>query len=166
MLKTNCFKLTTIIAILLVSLSLGDVASDPQSMGMGTARITYGSAVDAAILNPAVLGAQFQNSGAIRFIPVNSYSIGYWSDKLALTPYRELFTFTEDNTWQRLLTQYFNSSFRLKNLSPEETSEKVSKKIKGGTSIYAGTNIPLIGFAHWRLAFDLRNIVDVQVDLP
>ncbi|MFP4418459.1 MAG: DUF5723 family protein, partial [Chitinispirillaceae bacterium] len=136
-------------------------------MGMGTARLAYGGGVDAALLNPAFLGAELQPWGGLRLIPlVGSYSAGYWSDKLALTPYREIFNIDEDGQWQEIVTQVINSSFRLAEDSPEQSSEKICDIIEGGTSVYSGVNISLLSLVLGKIGLDVRTAVDAQVDLP
>jgi len=141
-----------------------ETGSDPS--GMSTANVVYNSGINAAVSNPAILGSELKPWGGIRFVPFTSYAAGYWSDRLALTPYKEYFSIDQDGQWQSLVAHLVNSSFRVAGKSAEKTSEKITRKIKDGTSVYLGTDIPLVALNIGRVGVDVRNVVDVQVDLP
>lgn len=140
---------------------------NPASLGIGNAQIVYGGSNNAAIFNPAVLGAQIEPSGRMQFFPIcNSFTAGYWSDKLALTPYKEFFSIGEEGQWQKIVTQIINSSFKVAGETPEETSRKITKKISGGTSVYSDVGISLLELTLGKLAFDVHTSASIQVDLP
>ena len=146
------------------SMAVAETGSDPS--GMSTASVVYNNSINAANSNPAILGAELKPWGGIRFTPFTSYAAGYWSDRLALTPYREYFSIDEDGQWQALVKNLINSSFRVTGKSIDETSEKISRKIKDGASVYMGTDIPLASVNIGRVGVDVRTVVDAQVDLP
>lgn len=141
-----------------------ETGSDPS--GMSTAGVVYNSGTNAAVSNPAILGAELKPWGGIRFVPFTSYAAGYWSDRLALTPYKEYFSIDQDGQWQSLVANLVNSSFRVAGKSAEKTSEKITRKIKDGTSVYVGTDIPLVALNIGRVGVDIRTVADAQVDLP
>lgn len=145
-------------------MAVSQTGSDPS--GMSTASVVYNSGINAAVSNPAILGAELKPWGGIRFIPLTSYSTGYWSDRLALTPYKEYLSIDQDGKWQPLVTHLVNSSFRVAGKSVEKTSEKITRKIKDGASVYVETDIPLVAVNIGRVAVDVRTVVNAQVDLP
>jgi hypothetical protein len=127
----------------------------------------YGGGIESAVLNPALLGAHLEPWGGARLIPFcNSNSFGYWSDKLALRPYRGLFSIGKDEKWQPLLTELLRNSFRIADKSPEETSRRITRGVKKGISIYNRAHVSLLGLTLSTKAFDIRTNIDVQVDLP
>ncbi|MBN1760108.1 MAG: thrombospondin type 3 repeat-containing protein [Chitinispirillaceae bacterium] len=142
-------------------------SADPSSLGMGNARMVHGGGSNAATLNPAILGAQLEPWGGAQLFPlVNSYTAGYWSDKLALTPYREYFSIDEDGQWQKIVTQIIGSSFNVAGKSPAETSRRITRKIDGGASVYSGAGLSLLGATIGNVAVDVRTSVDARVDIP
>lgn len=145
----------------------GEPSADPSSLGMGNARIVHGGGSNAAALNPAMLGAQIEPWGGAQLFPlVNSYTAGYWSDKLALTPYREFFTIDEDGQWQRIVTRIISNSFNVVGKSPSTTSDKITRRIKGGVSVYTGAALSLLGVTIGKVAVDVRTSVNARVDIP
>jgi hypothetical protein len=146
---------------------LGISGQDPYSLGMGNSRLFYSGGICAAASNPAILGARFEPWGGAQLLPLcNSVAGGYWSDKLALTPYREFFSIGEDGQWQRLVTQLINQSFRVTGRSAGETSERITRAMEKGVSIFGGSNIALLGLTLDKIAVDVRTSVDVRADLP
>lgn len=149
---------------LLFEIAAANDGSDPS--GMSTARVVYNSGVNAAISNPAILGAKLKPWGGIRVAPFTSYAAGYWSDRLALAPYKEYFSIDQDGQWQPLVEHLVNTSFRVAGKSVEKTSKKITRKIKDGTSVYVETDIPLVSVNIGRVAVDVSTSADAQVDLP
>lgn len=162
--KNNRLFLFTVAVLHLLAASSN--ASDPYTMGMGTARLAFGGGIDAAVLNPAFLGSELQPNHGLRIPPLNYYSSGYWSDLLSLTPYKEYFSINDDDTWQDLVTHLVNKSFRVTGKSAEKTSKIISRKIDDGTSIYSNTDISLISVKSGRIAVDIQTSVAAQIDLP
>ena len=154
------------ICILFYSIVNGETGNDPSSSGMGNIRNVYGSGIETAIFNPAILGSQLGPWGSVKFIPLNSYSVGYWSDKLALTPYKEYFSIDEDGQWQALVNQLINSSFRIAGKTPRESSKKITKKIKDGASVYTGVDISLMGAVAGKIAIDVSTSAHIETGLP
>jgi len=154
------------ICILFYSIVNGETGNDPSSSGMGNIRNAYGSGIETAIFNPAILGSQLGPWGSVKFIPLNSYSVGYWSDKLALTPYKEYFSIDEDGQWQALVNQLINSSFRIAGKTPRESSKKITKKIKDGASVYTGVDISLMGAIAGNFAVDVSTSAHIETGLP
>ena len=141
--------------------------TDPYSLGMGNSRIFYGGGSGAASGNPAILGARFEPWGGAQLLPLcSSVSAGYWSDKLALTPYREFLHFREEGQLQRLAAQLINESFRVSGKSAAETSERISGAVRSGISIFGGSSVALFNLTLDRMAVDVRTFADVEVSLP
>lgn len=146
--------------------SNAEVSSDPYSASMGNARTAYSGGIDAAVFNPAFLGSQLGPWGGLRLVPMSSYTVGAWSDKLSLIPYRDYFRIADDGKWQAIVNEVINQSFRVKGKSPEESSQRISEKIKGGASIYTGVDLSLFGLALGNFAIDVRTESHTQIDLP
>ena len=135
------------------SMVMGFPGTDPYSLGMGNARMVSGGGINAALLNPAILGAQFEPWGGAQLIPLsNSISAGYWSDRLALVPYKEFFSINEEGQWQRLAAQLINESFRVAGKSAGETSRRITDAAKDGVSIFGGSNVALLGLTLGKIA--------------
>lgn len=66
----------------------------------------------------------------------NRIETGYWSDKLALVPYREYLSVGKQENWSRLAAQLLSESFNLAGKNAEETSQMITEAIKGGASVY------------------------------
>lgn len=167
-LKTGLFFTVMLCHLLLIYRpALGISGQDPYSLGMGNSRLFSSGGITAAVANPALLGAQFEPWGGAQLLPFcNSITAGYWSDRLALTPYREFFSIGEDGQWQRLVTQLVNQSFRVTGRSAGETSERITDAVENGVSIFGGSNIALLGLTLDKIAVDVRTSADVQADLP
>lgn len=148
------------------SLVNGEISPDYFSKELGNIRNIYGGRIETAIFNPAVLGSQPNDLRCIRFIPLNSYTFGYWSDKLALTPYKEYFSITDDGQWQAIVNQLIVSSFRIAGDTPENASKKITKKIKDGVSVYTGLDIKLMGATIGNIAFDIGTSAHIETHLP
>ncbi|MDO5575586.1 MAG: hypothetical protein Q4F84_00790, partial [Fibrobacter sp.] len=164
--RTGKKAFIVLICMAVLSVVNAGIHTDPFSCGMANILNTNGNRIETAIFNPAILGSLPEESRCIRFVPVNSYSVGYWSDKLALTPYREYFSITENGKWQRLLNQLINSSFKIENETPKNASKKITRKIKDGTSVYAGLDISLMGTAIGNIAVNIGTSAHIETSLP
>jgi hypothetical protein len=100
-------------------------------------------------------------------IPIyHSIYAGYWSDKLALTPYRDYFSLGSPGRLQRLTAQLLNQSFDIAGVSAEESSRKITEAVKNGLSIYGSSTIILLCVEQSDIIIDVRTSADMQIDLP
>jgi len=93
-------------------------------------------------------------------------SVGYWSDKLAMTPYREYLSIGKQGTWQRLVTQLLNESFGIAGRNAEESSRLISRSVRGGVSLYGTASVipfevPIHGFRT-----SLHSSMTTRIDFP
>ena len=127
--------------------------------------LLYNGDVNTGLIPPAFFGAKHPDETA-GSLPFTTFSAGYWSDKLALTPYREFLSLQENGHWQQLFTRIISQSFRVTGKSASETSQQISKKISDGASIYGVSDLLLFGERSGSFFVDIRTSVDLQIDLP
>lgn len=155
----------TILILLTVHLSvLG--AIDPTTSGLGNTlnRNILGHTIEAAQNNPALLGVNRTPKAGLVF-PLSNFSIGEWSDKLALSPFNRYWV-EDSKEASALFTKILKKSFRLDGLSPQEVSERLEKKFKGGVSIYNGFSTTLLSFAKNRFGFDVTTHLNQELTIP
>jgi outer membrane protein OmpA-like peptidoglycan-associated protein len=144
------------------SLFLGSaiVNQNPRSAGTSLGRNVSGTTFEAAYHNPALLGLDRPPTGGVLFIPVTNYSIGYWSNKLALSPFHNYFGDAEQ-TVDNLLQRSFDFSG-----SPSQAADRVKNQLKGGADIYAGTRIGLFNHTNNFYAIDVTTGFDEALHIP
>jgi outer membrane protein OmpA-like peptidoglycan-associated protein len=154
------------IAILFVAIGVvgAGVDHNPLSNGTTLSRNTLGHNFEAAIHNPALLGLERVPKGGL-MLPGTMVGVGAWSDKLALSPFNKYATKTDRET-SALITHILDRSFDLEGLSPDQVSDRLTEKLRGGVSLYAGYRQSLINYGYGRVAFDVTTHVDEQSKIP
>ncbi len=150
------------VLILLFSTAvLSDVDHNPVSNGNTTTRNALGRTIEGPLHNPAILGVERTPKGGMTF-PASNLGVGVWSDKLALTP------LVGGRLDERsiLTSEILTRSFKLRGLSPEEVSEKLTKEFRGGVRAYAGARTSLLNYAWSRFAFDITTHMDEEIRIP
>lgn len=140
-----------IIAAILAAPTLIVAAVDdaPISAGMTTGRNMTGSAPEAPFQNPALLGCDRVPAGGILLAPITNYGIGFWSDKLALSPFSLLANPPTDSVRTKALIKDVlrNTIGATDGMSPDDVSRKAAEVFKGGASIYSGFRTTLLSFS-------------------
>lgn len=159
-------KQTVIICILMFLHLSVHAAIDPTSSGLGftQGRNTTGHTFEAAFNNPAILGVNRAPRAGLIF-PFSNFSIGEWSDKLALSPFNRYWV-QDKEEFSALLTKVLKRSFRLDGLSAEEVSRKLEDKLQGGISVYSGVSTTLLSFAGRRIGFDITTHFNGELTIP
>jgi outer membrane protein OmpA-like peptidoglycan-associated protein len=144
------------------------VDHNPINAGTTTGRNVVGSSPEAAFHNPALLGCDRVPVGGLLLLPITDYGVGYWSDKLALSPFSFLAHIPTDSAnTKALIKDVLRNSFDLTDgMTADEASQKMTDKFKGGTSIYSGFRTSLLSFAHQRFAFDVTTHLDEELRIP
>jgi|GEM_PF-667106 outer membrane protein OmpA-like peptidoglycan-associated protein len=157
------------IAVLLAApaVTLAAVANDPISAGNTTGRNVTGSAPEAVFENPALLGCDRNPWGGLLLLPLTDYGVGYWSDKLALSPF-SFFAHIPNNeeNQKAFIKDVLANTFDITDTNANENSQKMTDKFKGGTSIYSGFRMSLLSFAYKRVAFDVTTHADEELHIP
>lgn len=143
---------------------LGGVDHNPLNNGGTLTRNAAGHNFEAAIHNPALLGVEQIPRAGLMF-PGTMTGVGVWSDKLALSPFNKYFTESDRET-SALITKIFNKSFKLEGLSPDEVSDRLTKKLKGGVNAYVGARSSLANLGWNRFAFDISTRFEEEVRIP
>jgi hypothetical protein len=133
---------------------------------MTQSRNSGGNALDAAYGNPALLGTYRLPSSAISLIPT---SVAFWSDKLAISPvnpYLPYALFGGRRDLSMWITSVIDESFGIWNLNPDEVSEKLTKELRGGVSVYAGMRTSPFVYATTGFAFNMRSMTDIEIKAP
>ena len=158
------------IAVLLAApvITFAAVDNDPMSAGTTTGRNITGSGPEAVFENPALLGCDRNPWGGLLLLPITDYGMGYWSDKLALSPFSLLAHVPKDSASRiAFIKDVMANTFDLSdNTTPDETSQKMTDKFKGGTSIYSGFRMSLLSFTYKRIAFDVTTHADEELHIP
>jgi hypothetical protein len=141
----------------------GAVEEDPATMGSSGALTLMAGSLDPSA-NPAILGLPVTPQGGIILTPfLPSMRLGYFSDVLALTPYKDLWSGDyDDDFWHNYINTIINKSFNVEGLSPSATSRKIEQKVEDGVSIYAGGNVNLFALRLPRLLVDITTTVDCE----
>jgi outer membrane protein OmpA-like peptidoglycan-associated protein len=144
------------------------VDHNPISAGTTTGRNVVGSAPEAVFANPALLGCDRVPWGGLLLLPITDYGLGYWSDKLALSPFTFLGNIPTDSAKTKaLIKDVLKNSFDLSDgMTPDDVSRKIADKLRGGTSIYSGFRTSLLSFAYRRFAFDVTTHLDEELRIP
>jgi hypothetical protein len=157
-----------IIAVFLAAPMLVCAAVDnaPISAGTTTGRNVTGSAPEAPFQNPALLGCDRVPSGGILLAPITDYGFGYWSDKLALSPFTFLAHVPTDTTKTKaFINDVLANSINAGN-NADDNSRKAADLFKNGASIYSGFRTSLMSFAYHRFAFDVTTHADEEMHIP
>jgi len=159
-------KIITGINILLLLQLSAIAAIDPTTSGLGftMGRNVNGHSFEAALNNPAILGVNKPPKGGL-IVPVLNFSVGEWSDKLALSPTNRYWT-GDGKELSALITKVLQRSFRLDGLSVEEVARKLEKKLEGGLSIYSGFSTTLLSVAGNRFGFDITTHFNSESKIP
>jgi outer membrane protein OmpA-like peptidoglycan-associated protein len=161
-----------VLAVMFVVPTIASAAVDnaPISAGTTTGRNVTGSAPEAVSQNPALLGCDRVPSGGLLLAPITNYGTGYWSDKLALSPFSFLAHIPNDSAnTLAFIKDVMRNSFDLTDVddtSGYEQSRKMTDKFKGGAGIYSGFRTSLLSFAHKRFAFDVTTHMDEEMHIP
>ena len=157
-----------VISCLLQLLVLGSVRAavdeNPLNNGTTLTRNALGHNVEGALHNPALLGVERIPKAGL-MVPGTMLGVGAWSDKLALSPFNRYVTDSTRET-SALITKILDRSFKLEGLSPDEVSDKLTEKFRGGTNIYLGYHQSLLNLGWNRLAFDVTTHFDEEVRIP
>jgi hypothetical protein len=172
----HCTSLYTIekrIALSLIPVIIGtvvllaDTGSVPSTVSTNVSYYAPGSGMNGVVLNPVMLVVNNEMVRGRRLLPYcNSFTAGYWSDKLALTPYREMFSIYKSGQWKLLITRLINESFGVTGKTAEKTSRKITEKVRGGMSLFGSSDVLLLGMVLNTVALDVRVRTDLQTDLP
>jgi outer membrane protein OmpA-like peptidoglycan-associated protein len=161
----------TLIAVLFAASStavFAAVDNSPMSAGITTGRNMIGSAPDAPSQNPALLGCERAPTGGLLLAPITNYGIGYWSDKLAISPFTLLSHMPTDSIGQKaLIKAVLQNSFDITDgMSPDVASQKITDALAGGTKIYGGYRMTLLSVVQHRWALDVTTHMDEEMQIP
>lgn len=149
---------------IIVSMVNGREETDGSLPAFGKLRIPLAGEMGKTTGNPAALGIR---SCFRKMVPYrNSLSAGYWSDKLALTPYREYLSISDAGNRQKLVERLINESFGVAGNSAVETSRKITEKITGGMSVYGISEMEILGITLDNFDLDVRTSGVFQIDFP
>jgi hypothetical protein len=98
--------------------------------------------------------------------PITNVSAGLWSDKLGLSPFYQYWKAKNDSGLSRTLSKILSESFDLNGKTPQQVSDKLTKELAGGITIYSGAKVTLASFAQNRIGFDITTHFDQQTHLP
>jgi hypothetical protein len=96
----------------------------------------------------------------------NRIEAGYWSDKLAIVPYREYLTIGNQNNLSRLAAQLLTESFNLAGKNAGETSQIITDAMKGGASVYGHLLFTPVELRTGKIVAKLVSAVSFTCDLP
>jgi len=158
--------------------------SNPLNLGKSAARNANGSAVEASMENPALLGVESAPKGGV-VPPLFNFGVEYYSNVLALRPYRDFLSIgndpdTVDNTFFGIINLPYETTktladitnailhetFDLQGLDAQQSSEEIFSKLKDGVSIYAGYRYALLHAAHNRFSLGVSTYMDEEVTIP
>jgi outer membrane protein OmpA-like peptidoglycan-associated protein len=165
----NSIQKTAMAALVAVPmLTFAAVDHNPISNGNTIGRNVTGNPPEATFHNPALLGCDRVPVGGLLLMPITDYGVGYWSDKLALSPFSFLAHVpTNSENTKALIKDVFINSFDLTDgMTADEASRKITDVLKGGTSIYSGFRTSLLSFTHRRFSFDVTTHADEQLHIP
>jgi len=141
------------------------VDQNPKSVGTTQGRNAVGRANEAPYHNPALLGVERPPKGGILVVPLSNFSVGYWSDKLSITP-SDIPALLDDDKRPRRVSKIFMRSFGLKDVSSSEASKIMTEEFKGGVRLYQGQRLSLFNYAQNRFAFDISTRVESESRIP
>jgi outer membrane protein OmpA-like peptidoglycan-associated protein len=161
-------RITIVMAIAASTAVFAAVDNNPMSAGTSNGRNIVGIPPEAPFENPALLGCDRVPYGGVSLFP---FGVAVWSDKLAISPFTFLSNMPTDSIKQKaliktILKNSFDVAEGTDSLTALSNSQKIMDVLKGGTSIYAGSRISLISFAHKRYAFNITTHADEQITIP
>jgi outer membrane protein OmpA-like peptidoglycan-associated protein len=164
-------KIILLVVFAVFAYAFAAVDLDPRDNGSTMARNVTGSAYEASFYNPAILGVDRPPRGGILLFPLSDLGVGYWSDKLALSPFRPYWEMNNPDSMSKQLSHILAESFDITDADmADPTGSKVSKKLtdglKGGFDVYGGGRTSLFSLAHNRVAFDVTTHMDEQLHMP
>ncbi len=126
---------------------------------LALSHIPFGSDVTAsAAANP-------KYTGRVE-LPLNIQA-AYWSDRLALTPYLELRDLGNSEVLGNYMTAVIKNSFNIRNGdSPEETSEKMERRLRRDINCYAHVSYRPLRISGDRGNMELRVYSDFAMKIP
>ena len=143
---------------------------NPLSAGTTQNRNVIGTACEAPLHNPALLGVDRAPHGGLLVAPFTDYGVGVWSDKLAISPFNDYYSAATDTTKKELsalLTKIMRKSFNIGiNDAPDVVSQKLTDGLKNGVSVYMGYRMSLLNFAAGSFAFDVNTHLDEEIRIP
>jgi len=154
-----------IVAVFFTATAFAAVDHNPKSTGSTAARNTLGRSFEAAYHNPALLGMDKRPVGGALLAPLTNYGVGYWSDKLALSPFRKYWA----SSWAErtdLVKAIMYNSFDLDGLNPDQVSQRLMDDLTGGFKLYMGGRASLLSIAHKYFAFDVTTHFDEEIHIP
>lgn len=159
-------KLSLCGVLTLVVCASAQIEHHPKNAGGTQARNVSGSSSEGQYFNPALLGVERSPKGAALLGPIGDFGAGYWSDKLALRPYRGWFS-GDERSYAAVVGRMLFESIRADATSNEdENARLIAERVKGGTSLYFGSRASLLSFAYGHLGFDMNTHVDIETRLP
>jgi hypothetical protein len=109
----------------------------------------------------------FNTTGNENYSPVsNRIEAGYWSDKLAIVPYREYLSIGNQDNLSRLAAQLLTESFNLAGKSAEETSQIITDAMKDGASVYGHLSFSPLELVSGSIVAGLSSSISFTCDLP
>jgi outer membrane protein OmpA-like peptidoglycan-associated protein len=158
------------IIILACSLAYAGVDLNPKSAGTTTGRNALGNAFEASFHNPALLGVDRAPTSGLLLFPITDLGVGYYSDKLHVSPFNRYWADNE-HEFGELTSRIFARSFNITDNDVADTtgakvSDKLTRGLKDGFSIYTGARTSLTSIAWKRIAFDITTHADGQVRIP
>ncbi|MDD5674103.1 MAG: OmpA family protein [Chitinivibrionales bacterium] len=157
-----------VVILFAASASYGVVDQNPLNAGATQTRNAGGTAPEAVFHNPALLGVEKAPAGGLLLIPVTNFGVGYWSDKLAVSPFDlPPFGSSDSVQWRQYLDKLFRKSF---NITDQDTGIKATNKLvdgfKGGMTLYSGARTSIFSYTQRPFAFDITTHFDEQIHLP
>ncbi|MBN1576151.1 MAG: OmpA family protein [Chitinispirillaceae bacterium] len=140
------------------------VDHNPLNNGTTLTHNALGHNFEGALHNPALLGVERIPRGGLMF-PGTMLGVGVWSDKLAISPFNKYWV-DSLREGSALVTKILDKSFDLERLTPDEVSDRLTEKFKGGIITYAGGRVSLMNLGWDRFAFDVTTHIDEEVRLP
>jgi len=122
----------------------GGLDNNPRNAGETQSRNSSGTTLDGAMGNPALVGLDTPPRGGLSLAP---FSVTLWSDKLA--PPLELDPLLgKSDGLENYITKLIRNSFGVGNiLDPDSVSTEITKRLRGGIGVYAGTRVSPVVFA-------------------
>ncbi len=144
---------------------------DPKNCGTTLARNATGSAYEASFYNPALLGVDRPPSGGVLLFPFTDLGVGYWSNKLAVSPFHPYWNMGDSAEFAKTTSKIFAESFNITDDDMADTtgrkvSDKLTNGLKGGFNLYGGVKTSLFSIAQGRFAFDITTRAEEELTIP
>ena len=155
--------------------SFAVVDLNPRSNGTTMARNATGSSSEAVFHNPALLGLERSPTGGLLIFPLSDVGFGYWSDKLAISPFDLLdlanakgADTSKSKIYAKVVSRIFKNSFGLdaNHVDSAAVSAQITKNLGGGLKIYSGARASLFSLAARPIAFDVTTHIDEEIRIP